>query len=282
MSRRRLSLGRGLAIGILLVLAVIYLFPFYWMVATAIRPLAAFYRFPPTLLPEDPTLASFVSVLTRRGFGVLLVNSLVACTAGAGLGLAVGMLIAYPVTRMGVSPGFRRGLLNWILSLRFLPPIVVVIPFFAIIRTMGLYDTLLSLVLLYAMFSLPFAVWMLKGFLLEIPREIEEAAWVDGATRWYAFFRVLLPQLAPALLATAVISFALAWSEFMFAFILTATPRSQTFPIGVASLVTQFEIIWNEMAAVGSIAAAVPILLLLFARRYVITALTFGAVREKA
>ena len=279
---RRLSLGRGLAIGILLVLAVIYLFPFYWMVATAIRPLAAFYRFPPTLLPEDPTLASFVSVLTRRGFGVLLVNSLVACTAGAGLGLAVAMLIAYPVTRMGVSPGFRRGLLNWILSLRFLPPIVVVIPFFAIIRTMGLYDRLLSLVLLYAMFSLPFAVWMLKGFLLEIPREIEEAAWVDGATRWYAFFRVLLPQLAPALLATAVISFALAWSEFMFAFILTATPRSQTFPIGVASLVTQFEIIWNEMAAVGSMAAAVPILLLLFARRYVITALTFGAVREKA
>ncbi len=282
MSRRRISPAKALAVGILATLAVIYLLPFYWMIVTAIKPLAAFYRFPPTLVPEEVTLAPFASVMVRRGFALLLRNSLAVCLTGAGLGLAVAMLIAYPVTRMAVSPRFRRGLLNWILSLRFLPPIVVVIPFFDIVRKMGLYDSLLSLVLLYTVFSLPFATWMIKGFLLEVPREIEEAALVDGATRWYAFFRVLLPELAPALLATGVITFALAWSEFMFAFILTATPRSQTFPIGVASLVTQFEIIWNEMAAVGAIAAAVPILLLLFARRYVLTALTFGAVREKA
>jgi multiple sugar transport system permease protein len=137
-------------------------------------------------------------------------------------------------------------------------------------------------VLLYTVLGLPFATWMLRGALLEVPMEIEEAAFVDGATRIYAFFKILLPQLAPSLLATGVITFALAWSEFMFAFILTATPRSQTFPIAVASLVTQFEIIWNEMAAAGTVAAAVPILLLLLARRYVLTALTFGAVREKA
>ncbi len=252
------------------------------MVATALKPLPEFYRFPPTLLPVDATVAPFRSVMVQRGFLVLLRNSLVACLAAVAAALVVSMLIAYPVTRLPVSPAFRRGLLNWILSLRFLPPIVVVIPFFDIIRRLGLYDTLTALVLLYTVFSLPFATWMLRGFLLEVPMEIEEAALVDGATRWYAFFVVLLPQLAPALLATAVITFALAWSEFMFAFILTATPRSQTFPIGVASLVTQFEIIWNEMAAVGTIAAVVPILLLVFARRYVIGALTFGAVREKA
>ncbi len=282
MSRRRFSPAKVLAVAVLVGLAVLYLFPFYWMVVTAIKPLSAFYRFPPTLVPENVTLLPFVSVMVRRGFSVLLRNSLVVCLGSAGLGLAVAILIVYPVTRMRVPRGFRRGLFNWILSLRFLPPIVVVIPFFDIVRKVGLYDSPLSLVLLYTVFSLPFATWMLKGFLLEIPQEIEEAAWVDGATRWYAFFRILLPQLAPALLATLVITFALAWSEFMFAFILTATPRSQTLPIGVASLVTQFEIIWNEMAAVGAIAAAVPILLLLFARRYVITALTFGAVREKA
>ena len=282
MKRRRFSLARVLAVSVLLLLAILYLLPFYWMVVTALKPLAAFYQFPPTLVPEGATLAPFLSVMVRRGFLVLLRNSLVVCLAGAGLGVAVAMLIVYPVTRMPVPPAFRRGLLNWILSLRFLPPIVVVIPFFDIVRQVGLYDSLLSLVLLYTVFSLPFATWMLKGFFLEIPREIEEAALVDGATRWHAFLRILLPQLAPALLASVVITFALAWSEFMFAFILTATPRSQTFPIGVASLVTQFEIIWNEMAAVGTIAAAVPILLLLLARRYVVTALTFGAVREKA
>lgn len=282
MRRLRVNSGQVLAIVVLLVLAGVYLFPFYWMIVTAIRPLADFYQFPPTMLPSAVTLQSFISVMIKRGYVILLRNSLFACLAAVGLGMIIAMLIAYPVTRLPVSVRFRRGLLNWILSLRFLPPIVVVIPFFDIIRHLGLYDSLLSLVLLYTVFSLPFATWMLKGFLLEVPMEIEEAALVDGATRFYAFFKILLPQLAPALLATGVITFALAWSEFMFAFILTATPQSQTFPIGVASLVTQFEIIWNEMAAVGIIASAVPILLLLFARRYVIMALTFGVVREKS
>ncbi len=280
--RRRPSPWQVVAVVVLVALTALYLFPFYWMIVTALKPLREFYTFPPTLLPGHATMSAFASVLFARGYLVLLRNSLVTCLAAVGLGMAVAMLIAYPVTRLPVSPGFRRGLMNWILSLRFLPPIVVVIPFFDIVRKLGLYDSLLSLVLLYTMFSLPLATWMLRGFLLEVPMEIEEAALVDGAGRLYAFFKILLPQLAPALLATGVISFALAWSEFMFAFILTATPHSQTFPIGVASLVTQFEIIWNEMAAVGTIAAIVPILLLLLARRYVIVALTFGAVREKA
>ncbi len=280
--RHRPSPWQVLAIGVLVVLTVLYLFPFYWMVVTALKPLREFYTFPPTLLPAHATVEPFVSVLVARRYFVLLRNSLVACLSAVGIGMVVAMLIAYPVTRLPVSPAFRRGLLNWILSLRFLPPIVVVIPYFDIVRRLHLYDNLLAVVLLYAVFSLPLVTWMLRGALLEVPMELEEAALVDGASRFYAFFKILLPQLAPALLATTVISFSLAWSEFMFAFILTATPRSQTLPIGVASLVTQFEIIWNEMAAVGTIAAVVPILLLLLARRHVIAALTFGAVREKA
>lgn len=275
-------LWRVTAAAVLGALVVLYLFPYGWMVLTAIKPLPEFYRFPAAILPAHVTFSPFVSVMVGRGYSVLLRNSLVACLAAVAGALVTALLIVYPITRLGVSPRFRRGLMNWILSLRFLPPIVVVIPFFDIVRRAGLYDNLLALVLLYAVFALPFATWMLKGFLLEVPAEIEEAALVDGASRWRAFFSVLLPQLAPALLATAVIAFALSWSEFMFAFILTATPRSQTFPVGVASLVTQFEIIWNEMAAVGTIASAVPIALLLVARRYVLTALTFGAVREKA
>ena len=273
---------RTVGVVVLALLAVVYLFPFYWMVTTAVRPLADFYQFPAPVFPSKVTLEPFSSVMIGRQFVTLLRNSLIACLGAVVFGIAIGMLIAYPVTRLPVPPAFRRGLLNWILSLRFLPPIVVVIPFFDIIRRLGLYDALGSLVLLYTVFSLPFATWMLRGFLLEVPLEIEEAALIDGASRLRAFFTVLLPQLAPALLATAVITFALAWSEFMFGFILTATQRSQTFPIGVASLVTQFQIIWNEMAAAGTVAAIVPILLLLFARRYVVTALTFGAVREKA
>jgi multiple sugar transport system permease protein len=279
---RRIRIGKVLTIGFLLSLAGVYLSPFYWMVATALRPIADFYRFPPSLVPERVTFEAFTSVLIRRGFVMLLWNSLLVSLGAVSLSLLISMLIVYPLTRMPVSPRVRQGLLNWILSLRFLPPIVVVIPWFSIVRTMGLYDHVLSLVLLYTVFSLPFGTWMLRSFLLEIPKEIEEAAWVDGASRIRAFFSVVFPLLAPALLAGGVITFALMWSEFMFAFILTATPRSQTFPIGVASLVTQFQIIWNEMAAAGTLAALVPITLLLLARRYVLVALTFGAVREKS
>ncbi|MDR7420040.1 MAG: carbohydrate ABC transporter permease [Armatimonadota bacterium] len=277
--------GRRLAVivayAVLAVIVVLYLFPFFWMISTGLKPKAELYQYPPSVIPETPTLDAFRSVLGQRGYGHLLLNSLLVALAAVAGGIALGLLISYPVTRLPVHPGFRRWLFGWILSLRFLPPIVVVIPFFDIVRGFGLYDTRQALIGLYTVFSLPFVVWMLKGFLAEVPMEIEEAALVDGATRLRAFFQILLPQMTPALLAAGVITFALTWSEFMFAFILTASPNSQTFSIGVASLVTQFEIIWNEMAAAGTISALVPVTLLLFARRYVISALTFGVVREK-
>jgi multiple sugar transport system permease protein len=197
------------------------------------------------------------------------------------LSVALAFAIAYPITRLQVSRRVRANVLNWALSLRFLPPIAVVVPYFGIIRFVGLYDQLPALILVYTLFNLPFAIWMLKGFLAEIPLEIEEAAFVDGASRWLAFRAVLLPLATPGILASAIIVFAFAWSEFLFALILTATPRAQTFPVGVKGLVTQFEIIWNQMAAAGVIAIVVPLLLMLLARRYVLTGLTFGVIREK-
>jgi multiple sugar transport system permease protein len=263
-------------------LALVYLFPFAWMLSTSLKPTRELYSQPPTLWPVHPSLDAFSAALLGAGNWVLLRNSLVVCLAAVVLTLTLALLIAYPLTRLPVPAAFRRGLLSWLLSLRFLPSMVVVIPIFATIRQLGLYDRLLALILIYAAFSLPFAVWMLKGFLSEIPMEVEEAALADGATRWRAFFQIMLPMLSPGLLAASVITFALAWSEFLYALILTATPRSQTFSIAVWSFVTEFEIIWNQMAAVGVISALVPVILLLLARRYVISALTFGAVREKA
>jgi multiple sugar transport system permease protein len=263
-------------------LAVVYLFPFAWMVSTSLKPDPELYAQPPTLWPVRPSLEAYRAALIVAQDWVLLRNSLVVCLTAVVLTLALALLIAYPLTRLPVPPAFRRGLLSWLLSLRFLPSMVVVIPIFATLRVIGLYDRVLALILIYAAFSLPFAVWMLKGFLSEIPAEVEEAALADGASRWRAFFQILLPMLSPGLLAASVITFALAWSEFLYALILTATPRSQTFSIAVWSFVTEFEIIWNQMAALGVISALVPVALLLLARRYVISALTFGAVREKA
>ncbi len=262
-------------------LAVVYLFPFVWLLSTSLKPTPELYTQPPTVWPVHPSLEAYRAALVVARHWVLLRNSLVVCLGTVLLTLALALLIAYPVTRLPVPPAFRRGLLSWLLSLRFLPSMVVVVPIFATLRVVGLYDRLLALILIYAAFSLPFAVWMLKGFLLEIPSEVEEAALADGASRWRAFFQIVLPMLSPGLLAASVITFALAWSEFLYALILTATPRAQTFSIAVWSFVTEFEIVWNQMAAVGVISALVPVGLLLLARRYVISALTFGAVREK-
>ncbi len=276
------SAWRPVILLVLAALAVLYLFPFAWMISTSLKPTRELYTQPPTLWPVHPSLEAYTGALIGARDWVLLRNSVVVCLTTVALALTLALLIAYPLTRLPVPPALRRGLLSWLLSLRFLPSLVVVIPIFATMRAVGLYDRLLALICIYSAFSLPFAVWMLKGFLAEVPPEVEEAALVDGANRWRAFFQILLPMLSPGLLAAGVITFALAWSEFLYALILTATPRSQTFSIGVWSFVTEFEIIWNQMAATGVISALVPVALLLLARRYVVSALTFGAVREKS
>jgi multiple sugar transport system permease protein len=279
--RGRFSVRRVLALVALAVIGLVYLFPLYWIVATSLKSKAEVFGSVPTLVPKAPTLAAFGDVLFERDFIRLLINSVIVCGAAMVLSIILGLAIAYPLTRLAVSRRLRANVLNWALSLRFLPPIAVVVPYFGIVRFIGIYDEPLALIFVYTLFNLPFALWMLRGFLVEIPLEVEEAAFVDGASRWQAFRRILLPLATPGVLASGIIIFAFAWSEFLFALILTATPRGQTFPVGVKGLVTQFEIIWNEMAAAGVIAIVVPLALMFAARRYVISGLTFGVIREK-
>jgi multiple sugar transport system permease protein len=280
-ARRRFGPRRLLALGVLAIVGVLYLFPLYWLIATALKTKAELFAAHPTLVPQRPTIEAFRTVLIDQNFIQLLINSVIVCAATMVCALVLALAIAYPITRLTVSRRLRTNILNWALSLRFLPPIAVVVPYFGIVRFLGLYDQPLALILVYTLFNLPFALWMLKGFLVEIPREVEEAAFVDGASRWAAFRTVLLPLATPGILASGIIIFAFAWSEFLFALILTATPRGQTFPVGVKGLVTQFEIIWNQMAAAGVVAIAIPLALMLIARRYVLSGLTFGVIREK-
>src|SRR5439155_384795 len=234
----------------LAVAGLLYAFPLYWLVVTSLKSKAELYT-SITLFPRSLTLESYGNVLIDSGFWMLLRNSVIVCLSTVIVTIAVGLVITYPLTRLPVPPRLRVGVLNWALSLRFLPPIAVVIPYFAIVRTLQIYDQPIALIGIYSLFNLPFAIWMLKGFLAEIPLEVEEVALVDGANRWTAFLRVLLPLAAPGIMAAGIIVFTFAWSEFLFALILTATPNAQTFPVGVQGLVTQFAIIWNQMAAAG-------------------------------
>jgi multiple sugar transport system permease protein len=284
MRRRRtpLALARiALAVLGLGFAGLIYGFPLYWLIVTSLKSKAELFASTVHLVPHNPTLAAYSSVLIDRGFWVLLKNSIIVCASTVLITIAIGLLITYPITRLPVPVRLRVGVLNWALSLRFLPPIAVVVPYFAIVRTLQIYDQPIALIMIYSLFNLPFAIWMLKGFLAEIPLELEDVAQVDGANRWTAFWQVLLPLAAPGILAAGIIVFTFAWSEFLFALILTATPNAQTFPVGVQGLVTQFEIIWNDMAAAGVIAMVIPLALMVIARKYVVAGLTFGVIREK-
>jgi multiple sugar transport system permease protein len=263
------------------VVLVLFTFPLYYLVVTSFKTKAELFAPIPTLFPQNPTIEPYLSVLFEQNGTRLLVNSFVAAFSATTLALIIAFLICYPITRLPVPRGPRNFVLNWSLSLRFLAPIAVVIPYASIVRTLGLYDQLPALILVYTIFNLPLSIWMLKGFLEEIPMEIEEAAMVDGAGRPRAFFTILLPLARTGILAAGVVVFAFDWAEFLFAFLLTNTNRARTFPVGVQGLVTQFEIIWNEMAAGGVIAILIPLALMIVARRYVISGLTFGVIREK-
>lgn len=263
------------------VIAFVFAFPLFYLVATSLKTKADLFAPVPSLFPPAPTIDPYISVLFTRGFGGLLINSIIVGLSATILAICIAFAICYPITRLPASPRLRAFVLNWALSLRFLPPVAVVIPYFAIVRTIGLYNQLPALILVYTIFNLPLAIWMLRGFLDEIPLEIEEAALVDGASRWYAFRTILLPLSRTGILAVVIIVFAFDWAEFLFAFILTATPQAMTFPVGVQGLVTQFEIIWNDMAAGAVIAILIPLSLMILARRHVMTGLTFGVIREK-
>jgi multiple sugar transport system permease protein len=271
----------ALATAALAVAGIVYGFPLYWLVVTSLKSKGELFASSVHLIPHNPTFAAYTSVLIDRGFLVLLKNSVLVCVSTVAITLAIGLLITYPITRLPLPARLRVNVLTWALSLRFLPPIAVVIPYFAIVRTVQIYDQPIALIGIYSLFNLPFAIWMLKGFLAEIPLELEDAALVDGANRWTAFRRILLPLAAPGIMAAGIIIFTFAWSEFLFALILTATPNSQTFPVGVQGLVTQFEIIWNDMAASGVIAMSLPLVLMVIGRRYIVAGLTFGVIRDK-
>jgi multiple sugar transport system permease protein len=281
MRRRSRGFTRLATSALLAVIAFVFAFPLFYLIATSLKTKADLFAPVPSLFPPAPTIEPYVSVLFTRGFAGLLVNSAIVGLSATVLAICVAFAICYPITRLPASPRLRAFVLNWALSLRFLPPVAVVIPYFAIVRTIGLYNQLPALILVYTIFNLPLAIWMLRGFLDEIPIEIEEAALVDGASRWYAFRKILLPLSRTGILAVVIIVFAFDWAEFMFAFVLTATPQAMTFPVGVQGLVTQFEIIWNDMAAGGVIAILIPLSLMIIARRHVMTGLTFGVIREK-
>ncbi len=252
------------------------IFPVYWMVITALAPVNKLRAFPPSFWPADPQWQTLVYVLTERPIPLWLWNSLLAALGATALSTSVSILAAYSLSRFRVRGGQSMGL--FILVAKMLPATLLVIPLFAVFRELKLIGSLWSIILAHATLIVPFSTWMLKGYFDTIPRELEQAAQVDGCSPLGALFRVILPIATPGLAATALYGIVLSWSDFAFArTFLTAEQSNWTANVGIATFKGEYITDWNVVMA-GSLFAALPIMLIyLFLERYLVGGLTAGA-----
>lgn len=275
--RLRLLLGRiGLYVALLGFLLWV-IFPFYWMVVTSVRPNAELYSRNVTLLPQEFTLEHYETELDRFQFGVRLRNSIVVATATTILTMAVSSLGAFSVTRLRYRG--RAAIARSILFVYLIPGSLLFIPLYIIVSSMGLTNTLLSLIVTYLTFSIPFCTWMLMGYFRNIPKDMEEAAMIDGCTRFQTFYKILLPLAAPGLVAAGIFAFTLSWNEFLFALIFITSSQLQTVPVGLASHIVADIYMWGPLMA-GSTMAAIPVIILyMLAQRALVQGLFAGSVR---
>jgi multiple sugar transport system permease protein len=283
---RMRPVGRSAAI---VLVAVAFGFPLYWTVTMAFKP-ADEWNPPGEVywVPQDPTLENFEDILGLKEAGTFFTarsrsaldpikNSLIAATGGTLLALVIGIFTAYGIAR------FRAGgrLLPFqILQLRMFPPIAIVIPLLIMWVYLGLWDTLPGLIILYGAVTFPFVVWLVRSFFQEVPREISEAAIVDGCTQWGAFFKAVLPQAKGAIAATALFVFILNWSDFLIALVMTQN-QAQTAPVYLQALQSGASgQEYGRQAALAMILILPPAIFGLLIQRYLVRGLTFGAIKR--
>lgn len=260
-----------------LALLVIYAAPFGWQVLTSVTPDAELLDLT-RWVPSHLTLAHYGAVLERSPLPRALINSAGIAALTTGLATALGTLGAYALARLPV-PGRRTLLLGVVMSTAF-PAIATVAPLYLIVRALGLRDTWWALVLADASFALPLTLWLVSGFLRELPRELEEAAFVDGASRLGALRHVVLPAAAPGVAAAALVTFLATWNEFLFAYTFTATEASRTVPVALALFPGVFEVPWGDIAAAAVLASGPPILIVFGLQKYLVRGLLAGALKE--
>ncbi|MCP4197693.1 MAG: carbohydrate ABC transporter permease [Proteobacteria bacterium] len=281
-SKRRTLITR-LSYLFIIVVLILVLFPIYWMFASAIKPVEDLFVIPPQWIPSNPTVENTYSVIygdyeRSSLFPRYFLNSVIVTAGTTALSLLVSTLAAYAISRYP----FRGsgGLMVSILSTQMFPQGMLLISLYLIFLRMNLLNTYPALILANTTFAIPFSIWMLKGFFDTIPTEIEDAARVDGATRLVLLTRIVLPLMAPGLIAAGIYTFLIAWDEYLFAAILTTSPEMRTLPPGIVqSFVGQFYLNWpNVMAA--SVLVTIPVtLLFIFLQKYLVQGLTVGAVK---
>jgi multiple sugar transport system permease protein len=255
-------------------------FPVYWQIATSLRSDADLYTPVVALIPRAWTLDHYYNVLfgARSQFGVQFRNSLIVGIATTVIAVFFGAMAGYALTRLRFLG--RAGLARVLVYSYLAPGSILFIPLYVMMNAFGLRDSLSGLVLAHLTFSVPFSTWILMGYFKTIPVELEEAALVDGASRFTALWRIILPLAAPAVVVCAVFAFTASWRELLYALVLTQAKDKMTAPIGLTAYVVGDTFYWGQMMAAATIMSLPPLLLYLFGQRWVIQGWTAGAVKS--
>lgn len=270
----RSKVGAGARYVGLSVLVLVALFPFAWMLLTALKPASEVRRVPITWLPENPTLENFIAVFAERELAMMLGNSLFVAGATAVITTSVAVFAAYGLSRLASRRA--RAVTLAILAAQMLPTVMLVLPYFIMLRGVGLLDTQLALIITNVSFTLPIATWLLRRFMAKVPRDFDEAAMVDGCTRPQALLRVIVPAARPGIAAAFIYTFLVSWHEYLFALSLTTSPDRRVITVGIASLIGQYGVSWGELMAMGVIAVVPLIAVFLVVERQLVEGLAGG------
>lgn len=262
-----------------LVAAILFytVFPFYWAVVSSLKSGSAIFRV--EFLPAAPTLENYRALFAEQPFARNIVNSLIVASVATAISLALAVTAAYALGRIKFRG--RAAILFAVLSISMFPQIAVLSGLFALIRAAGLYNTLTGLIFSNLILTLPFTTWVLTAFLRELPRELEDSAVMDGASSFRIMTEIFLPLMAPALAATGLLAFILAWNEFLFALTFTLSNEKRTVPVAIALITgaSAYELPWGRVMAASVIVTAPLIALVLLLQRHIVSGLVAGAVK---
>lgn len=270
--------GNILTYFVLGISSILVLVPMLWMISTSIKIESETITIPPKWIPDNPTFDSYSRLWTEYPFLTYFKNSIIIVIGAVVLSVFFSCLSGYGITRFKFKG--KNGFLTFVLVTQMFPSIMLLIPFYKVLDLYGLKDSLLGMVLVYTSFTIPFCTWMMVGFFKTIPLELDEAAIIDGCSRWKAFYKIVLPMTLPGISSVAIYSFITAWNEYMFAQVLITSPELKTVPLGIADLNGFYKILWNDMMAASVIASLPLVILFIFLQKSFISGLTAGAVKQ--
>lgn len=275
--RGREALGAGLRYGVLLVTIAITVFPLLWLFLTSIRQSNDIFSVPVHIVPESATLSQYVKVFSQYSLESYLLNTVVVSLATVLFVTVLALPCAYALARFRL-PGVKA-VVVFLLLMRMIPVIALAIPLFAVFSQVGLLDSLVALILTHTAAKLPVAIWLLMGFIQDLPKDIEESAEVDGAGVFRKLVQIVTPLIGPGLGASAVLTFLFTWNDLLIALTLTSSKAAQTLPVGLTNFITQYGIDWGPMSAAGVLMVIPTLAFVWFAQGYLVKGLVAGAVR---